>query len=171
MSRRWFVIRTKTNREMNACMQYERQGHEVYLPLIRRMVRHARRNREVLRPFFPGYLFLHLDPEEADWVSIVSTYDAIGAIRFGGQYVPAPDWVIEDLKAREVDGTIELDRLQADWLIPGAAVGIQLDPETVAAGIVYSRRGKANVVVLLELMGRALKATVPINRVCRTEAG
>ncbi|WP_051327904.1 transcriptional activator RfaH [Desulfatirhabdium butyrativorans] len=171
MSRRWFVIRTKTNRETSARMQYERQGHEVYLPLIRRTVRHARRNLEVLRPFFPGYLFLHLDPESADWVAIASTYDAIGAIRFGNCYAPVPDWVIEDLKARERNGAIELNMLQSDWLIPGAAIGVRLDTETVASGIVYSSRGKANVVVLLELMGRALKATVPIDRLCRPASG
>ncbi|HSR36420.1 MAG TPA: transcription termination/antitermination NusG family protein, partial [Desulfurivibrionaceae bacterium] len=53
MNREWFAIRTKPNRETNARLQYERQGYVVYLPLIRKKVRHARRKEEVLRPFFP----------------------------------------------------------------------------------------------------------------------
>ncbi|MEW6259513.1 MAG: transcriptional activator RfaH [Thermodesulfobacteriota bacterium] len=166
---KWFVIRTKSHREMNAKLHYERQGYEVYLPVIRKVVRHARSKAEVLRPFFPGYLFLRLEPEFCDWIAIASTYDAIGPVRFGDQYVPLPDWVIEDLKAREIDGTICLDRVQPEWLVPGAAVGVRIEDEMIAPGIVYSQRGKDNVVVLLELLGRELKATVSIDRLCPPE--
>lgn len=165
MIREWFAIRTKPNREMNARGQYERQGYVVYLPLIRKTVRHARRREEVLRPFFPGYLFLHLAPAERHWVTIASTRDAIGPVCFGDQYVPVPEWVIEDLKAREEGGAISLAELQRERLSPGAAVEVRLDETTTAPGLVYSQRGEENVVVLLSLMGRQVKTTVPLDQV------
>uniref|UniRef100_A0A7C4RSJ3 Transcriptional activator RfaH n=1 Tax=Desulfatirhabdium butyrativorans TaxID=340467 RepID=A0A7C4RSJ3_9BACT len=164
MMLKWFVIRTKTNREMHARLQYERQQYEVYLPLIKKVVRHARSKAEVLRPFFPGYLFLRLDPETCDWISICSTFDAIGPIRFGDRYVPVPDWVIDDLKARETDGVICLRPVSPEWLVPGAAVGIRIDEGVVAPGIVYSNRGKDNVEVLLQLLGREVKTKVSVDR-------
>lgn len=165
MIREWFAIRTKPNRELHARLQYERQGYVVYLPLIRKVVRHARRKEEVLRPFFPGYLFLHLAPPERQWVTIASTRDAIGPVRFGDQYVPIPDWVIDDLRAREADGAISLAELQRERLTPGAAVEVRLDADTTTSGLVYSLRGEENVVVLLQLMGRQVKTTVPLDQV------
>lgn len=165
MSREWFAIRTKPNREVNARLQYERQGYAVYLPLIRKVVRHARRKEEVLRPFFPGYLFLHLAPTERNWVTIASTRDAIGPVCFGDQYLPVPAWVINDLQAREEGGAISLAALQRERLTPGAAVEVRLDNDTVTDGVVYSVRGEENVVVLLNLMSRLIKATVPLDQV------
>lgn len=165
VTREWFAIRTKPNKEQNARVEYERQGFVVYLPLIRKTVRHARRKEEVMRPFFPGYLFLHLAPSERHWVTIGSTRNAIGPVRFGDQYVPVPDWVIDDLRAREDGGAISLAALRKGRLAPGAAVDVQLDGDTVTQGVVYSLRGEENVVVLLNLMSRMVKATVPLDQV------
>lgn len=165
MACEWFAIRTKPNKEQHARLEYERQGYVVYLPLIRKTVRHARRKEEVLRPFFPGYLFLHLAPSERHWVTIGSTRNAIGPVRFGDQYVPVPDWVVDDLKAREESGAISLTALQKERLSPGAAVEVKLDETTTVSGLVYSLRGEENVVVLLELMGRQVKTTVSVDQV------
>ena len=163
--REWFAIRTKPNREQHARLEYERQGYVVYLPLIRKTVRHARRREEVLRPFFPGYLFLHLAPTERHWVTIGSTRSVIGPVRFGDQYVPIPDWVIDDLRAREDGGAISLAALQKQRLVPGTAVDVEFDGGTVTQGVVYSLRGAENVVVLLNLMSRLVKTTVPLGQV------
>lgn len=162
----WYVIRTKSHEEFKARLHYERQGYDVYLPLIRKVVRHARRKTEVLRPFFPGYLFLHLDGSTADWVAISSTYEAIGPVRFGDRIVPVPEWVIEDLKQRECDGAILLDRVPQERLVPGAAIGVKVSDDLVASGIVYSAKGSSNIIALIELMGRVIKATVPLDRIC-----
>ncbi len=169
MTLKWFVIRTKPHREMNARLQYERQQYEVYLPIIRTVVRHARSKKEVLRPFFPGYLFLRLDPETCDWISICSTYDVAGPIRFGDEYVPVPDWVIDDLKAREIDGVICLQPVSPEWLVPGAAIGVRVNEGVIVPGIVYSDRGKDNVIVLLELLGREVKSRIPLDRLQPSE--
>ena len=81
------------------------------------------------------------------------------------QYVPVPDWVVEDLRAREEDGAISLAALQKARLMTGALVDVQFDGDTVSQGMVYSMRGEENVVVLLELMGRQVKTTVPLGQI------
>lgn len=159
----WFAIRTKPHKEQLAKLNYEQQGLKVYLPVMRTVVRHARSENNVLRPFFPGYLFLRLAREERNWVAIASTRGAIGAVCFGDQYVPIPDWMINDLKEREEDGAISLAALQGQRLTPGATVNVQFDSETLTQGIVYSLRGEHNVVVLLNFLNRQVKATVPID--------
>lgn len=165
LSREWFAVRTKPQQEHIAKLHYERQGYRVYLPVMRVVVRHARRTEEKRKPFFPGYLFLHLASEERDWVTISSTYGALGPVRFGDQYVPVPDWIIADLQAREYDGVISLTDLWKEKLIPGAAVAVQLDDETSAQGVFYSFRGQDNVVVLLNFLNRQIKATLSLAKI------
>jgi hypothetical protein len=69
----WFAIRTKPQQEQIAKLHYERQGYVVYLPMMRVIVRHARRTEEKLKPFFPGYLFLRLALPERNWVAAISS--------------------------------------------------------------------------------------------------
>lgn len=56
-----------------AKLHFERQGLHSYLPLMRVTRRHARRIEKVLRPIFPGYLFLRLAPKERNWIAIASS--------------------------------------------------------------------------------------------------
>ncbi|MBU1404744.1 MAG: transcriptional activator RfaH [Proteobacteria bacterium] len=164
----WFAIRTKPQQEQVAKLHYQRQGYAVYLPMMRTIVRHARRTEEKLKPFFPGYLFLHLAPSERNWVAISSTRGALGPICFGDQYVPVPDWIISDLQAKEdASGAVPLADLQKKRLTPGAAVAVDLDGDTSAQGLFYSFSGQENVVVLLSFLNRQVKATLSLDRVQR----
>jgi transcriptional antiterminator RfaH len=167
-AREWFAIRTKPQQEQVAKLHYQRQGYGVYLPMMRTIVRHARRTEEKLKPFFPGYLFLYLAPLERNWVAISSTRGALGPICFGDQYVPVPDWIIADLQAKEDgNGGVPLAELQKKGLTRGAKVAVQLDDDTSAQGLFYSFSGPDNVVVLLSFLNRQVKATLSLDRVQR----
>ncbi|WP_423416403.1 transcription termination/antitermination NusG family protein [Hyphomicrobium sp. B1] len=48
-------------------MHLRNQGYEVYVPVLRKQIRHARQVREVLRPLFPGYLFARLTHSTMRW--------------------------------------------------------------------------------------------------------
>jgi hypothetical protein len=72
---------------------------------------------------------------------------------------------MEDLRAREEDGAISLAALQKQRLSPGAAVEVRLENDTVTSGVVYSIRGEENVVVLLNLMSRLVRTTVPLDQI------
>ena len=165
-SREWFAIRTKPQQEQVAKLHYQRQGYQVYLPMMRTIVRHARRTEEKLRPFFSGYLFLHLALAERNWVAISSTRGALGPICFGDHYVSVPDWIIADLQAKEDgSGAVPLADLQKKRLTPGVAVAVQLDDDTSAQGLFYSFSGQGNVVVLLSFLNRQLRTTLPLEKV------
>ena len=57
----WYAVQTLPNRENLAVSHLERQGFYVWLPRIKRVIRHARQTKCVRRPLFPGYLFIKLD--------------------------------------------------------------------------------------------------------------
>lgn len=162
----WYAICTKAKQEEIARLNYQRQGYRVYLPQLRKTVRHARRDTSKLTPFFPGYLFLHLAPMERNWTTIASTRGSSGALCFGDTYVPIPDWVIDDLKAREdISRTIPMADLIKKKLEPGCVVTVNMTGDENIQGVVYSSRGSENVDVLLTILGRQVKATVALARI------
>jgi transcriptional antiterminator RfaH len=162
----WYAIHTKAKQEGIAGLNYQRQGYHVYLPRLRKIVRHARRTTEKLAPFFPGYLFLHLTPEERNWTSIASTRGSLGALCFGNTHIPIPNWVIDDLKARE-DQThaIPMAETMREKLVPGCAVNVSMSEDERIQGVIYSSRGTDNVDVLLSILGRQVKSKVSIARI------
>lgn len=97
------MANSQPHRERIALDNLLRQGFRAYCPLIRRRVRHARRTQDVLRPLFPGYLFIDLDPN-ARWSPILSTFGVRTLVRCGKQLSSLPDEFVNSLKAREIEG-------------------------------------------------------------------
>jgi transcriptional antiterminator RfaH len=167
--REWFVIRTKPSMEEVARVNFENQGFSVYLPMMSRAVSHARRKKLVRRPVFPGYLFLHLAPDERDWHAISATRGTLAPVRFGNVYVPVPDWVIEGLKQKEdaVTRAMPLNELKRAKLAPGMEVEVEVNRRVRTEGLILSFNGQNNVMVLLNLLGREVRASIPLERVER----
>ena len=67
---------------------------------------HARRTCDVLRPLFPGYLFVQVNPEIDRWRPMLSTFGVRSVLRCGDRLSFIDDAFIESLKAREIDGVI-----------------------------------------------------------------
>jgi len=164
--RAWYAVRTKPHKERIAVANYRNQGLEVYLPLMRTVRKHARRREEVLRPVFPGYLFLHLAPAERNWTAISSTRGVIGPVCFGDSYVSVPAWIIEGLRAKEDEaGVIAPGCFQRPKLASGMEVEVELDGGGSAKGFFCSFHGEENVVILLEILQRQVKTTLPLDRI------
>src|SRR5262249_21254883 len=99
----WFAVQTMPRAEDRARDHLKRQNYETYLPRLRKRRRHARRVDTVLRPLFPGYLFVSFDPSRDPWRAINSTIGVIRLVGFGDVLVPVPDKVIEGLRSLEDD--------------------------------------------------------------------
>src|SRR5260221_11971538 len=101
---RWIVINTHPHSEHLALQNLERQEFESYCPMISKRRSHARRVETVLRPLFPGYLFVRADAEMGRWQPILSTYGVRSIVRTGIELSFIDSAFIVALKAREVDG-------------------------------------------------------------------
>lgn len=65
----WYVLQTKTKQERLAINNLDEQGFETYLPLYKR----RRRDKWLISPLFPGYLFIKLDLRDMNWKSVNGT--------------------------------------------------------------------------------------------------
>ena len=103
MSSYWTIVATPQRKEKYAQVNLERQGFAVYCPMTRTRIKHARSISEVLRPMFPGYLFVQIDQEGRSWRPIQSTAGVRALMRSSGQPVSA-DKLVFTLKAAEGAG-------------------------------------------------------------------
>ena len=104
----WVVLNTQPHREGVAVENLRRQQFSTYCPMVRRQVRHARKTTNVLRPLFPGYLFVGLEPGRQRWRPLLSTVGVRTLVRFGNAPAHLDAKFIECLKAREADGAVEI---------------------------------------------------------------
>lgn len=150
----WVAVSTHPHRERTALDNLQRQGFVAYCPLIRRSRSHARRVEEVLRPLFPGYLFVDIGPEREGWRPILSTYGVRMLVRCGDQPSLMDDRFIRALKDREVDGAIV--RPSVPYVV-GQQVQVTSGPFDGTIATILALEEKDRLTVLLDLMSRRVK--------------
>ena len=153
---RWLVINTQAHRETVAQMNLERQGYDAYCPMLQKTVRHARKSREVLRPLFPGYLFVRSGPE-GQWRPILSTAGVRSLVRFGTEPGVLDTAFIDALKARETSGVITRP---AKLLKVGQNVRLKGGAFDGVIGEIIEMDERNRVIVLMDLLSRPVKVTI-----------
>lgn len=158
---RWYAAYTQPQAETWAAQQLRHQDFDVFLPLCRRLRRHARRSETVLRPLFPRYLFIGLDAERQRWRSVNGTRGVVHLVRRGDQPAAIPAGVIEALQGRaDLSGAVPLDALAA--FEPGQKLLVTDGPFAGHAGRFNSLTANQRVVLLLDLLGRGVEVAVPL---------
>ena len=159
---RWFAVNCLSNREFLAAAQLRRQGFAVFLPGRRFTRRHARKFDTVLRPLFPGYLFVHLDLDRDRWRSVNGTLGVVRLVGPSDAPWPAPSGAIEEIrKACDERGVV----CAREELAPGDSIRVTRGPFADLLGQLERLDGAGRVAVLLELMGRRTTVALPHDHV------
>lgn len=161
---RWYAAYTQPQAESRAAQELRQQGFDSFLPLYRRLRRHARRTETVLRPLFPRYLFVALDLETQPWRSVNGTRGVVQLVRQGDRPAALPGGVIEGLCTRvDASGAVPLDSLVA--FERGMKLLVTDGPFAGQVGRYEAMTDDDRVILLLDLLGRNVEVTVPILQV------
>lgn len=158
----WGVINTHPHKEDFAIENLQQQEFVVYCPMMRKRIRHARRTHDVLRPLFPSYIFVQLDPSIQNWRSILSTRCVRTLITAGERLSFLPDHFIDSLKSREVDGAIV--RPEEPYRI-GQQVQMSGGPFDGFIATIVDMNEKDRLVVLMDLLKQTVKVKVDVNNI------
>ena len=158
----WAVVNSQPHREPIALQNLERQQFQAYCPMIRRQRRRGRLAREVIRPLFPSYLFVRLNPERDCWRPLLSTYGVRTLVRCGERPSLLDDGFIQSLKQREVDGVIMRPAStyhigQQVRLAGGAVDGL--------VATIIEMDEKDRMTVLMDLLSRPVKAKLHADQI------
>lgn len=94
----WYALYTKPRKEWHVESVLNSRDIETYLPTIEVYVR--KRDARILRPFFPCYLFAHIDFTTVSRSSISWTPGLRRIVSFGGQPTVVSDEIVSLIRAR-----------------------------------------------------------------------
>ena len=139
----WFVARTRSRQEMILCDELRAMGVDHCLPVVTRRRRFGGYDASVEVPCFPGYVFLHGTPQDADLA--VRTHRA-------ADVAEAPDgslleWELTNLcRALRVQPPVDFDTCAV--LPSRSRARIRSGPLAGIEGVVDSACGGVDHVVL-----------------------
>jgi transcriptional antiterminator RfaH len=161
---RWYVAKTHPNGEQKALFHLQRQGFDVYLPRYLRRVSHARRISWQPRPLFPTYLFVSMPGPDQRWRAINSTIGVAHLICDERGPVSVPAGIVKAIRSDEDDCGLVLTGQKKPFK-KGAAVQIMSGAFADHIGHFDSATDDQRVVILLDLLGRQVKAKVQLDAI------
>ncbi len=158
-SSHWYVLYTKARNEKKVAQRLE-ERFEVFCPLVTTVKQWSDRKKKVSEPLFRSYVFVRAN--EQDQPEVLQTPGVVCYVYWLGRPAKVRDEEIAAIKAftEETDGADVLaleinDTVQIDW-------GLFKGQE----GQYLTRQGD-HLILLVESLGRLVKAEVPI-RYART---
>ena len=163
----WYAVQCKPQMELWARSNLWERGLEAYLPIYLKLRSHARKREMVMRPLFPGYLFVKADLEAGQRPKVNTAPGVIRMVAFGDHTPRVPEDIIATLKqCEEKDGCIRLEAWQGKFykgeqlVFRGEALG-QLVP------IFECEKANERAVLLLNILGRQVRTIAPKSLVSR----
>ena len=163
----WFCLKSKPRQEAVAVRNLKAVGEiDIFFPRIRRTRRGHEKNKEVIEPLFPGYIFVKFNPEDSQG-TVKSTRGVLHLVSKGGKAVDVENKVIEELKALGPEGILSM-------LDEELKVGAKIK---VIRGIFAGSEGEVlklatpqkRIAVLLTLLGAQQSVEMPMDDVTQSE--
>ena len=147
---RWYVMHSKPQKEAVLRERLRIQRIEVYLPSIRLKPVNPRARKE--QPFFPGYLFVHVDLEKIPVSELRQMPGSTGLVCYGGEPASVGEALIRAIH-KQVEEITDSANRSVDRFRPGDVVVIQDGPFATYKAMFDCRlSGSDRVQVLLELL-------------------
>ncbi len=161
MSQCWYVLRSKPRKERALWRYVQSQEVECFYPRLR--VNPVNPRAREIRPYFPGYMFVHTDLDEVGHYKFRWMPNSLGLVRFGGVPAPVPDNLVHGIQ-RTVAQIQEAGGETLHGLQPGDQVIIEDGPFAGYRAIFDTTlSGKERVRVLLSMLKDQRELPVELN--------
>ena len=98
MASHWYAMRSKPHKEALLFSQLKADQIKTFYPVLRVKPVNPRARKE--RPYFPGYLFVHVDLEKKGFSALNWIPGANGLVTCGGEPTAIPDHIVEEIRQR-----------------------------------------------------------------------
>ena len=158
-SKSWIVARSKPNQDKTALINLERQNFEFFQPSFKTMSKIQNKFKEIIKPVFPGYIFVAINLEEKNWHKINNTRGISRILVFGNEIPLIRCELIKELKYRFSPNN---NPRTVDQIKIGMNAEITNGPFAELTGKIEKIDAMQRVWVLLDILGTQRR--VSINR-------
>ncbi|CDF82559.1 hypothetical protein PKB_1194 [Pseudomonas knackmussii B13] len=159
--KQWYLIQCKPRQDMRALEHLERQGYPCLLPTHQIERLQKGKLQQLSEPLFPGYLFIHLDRVDDNWMPIRSTRGVNQIVSFGGRPTPVPEAIVTKLQSPHTN--------VLPALIAGDRVVLNDTSLQQIEAIFLEKNSDGRVLLLLSLLQREVVVSVPLTQVQKIE--
>jgi transcription antitermination factor NusG len=165
---RWYVARSKPRNEELLWMQFSLRKLESYYPCINMATVNPRARK--MQPYFPGYLFVHVDLELIGRSFLDYIPGGIGLVSFGNEPAFVPEDLINAIK-KQIEQLRMISEEHPISFCKGDRVAINQGVFTGYEGIFdIQLSGNDRIRVLLSLLGdRLFPVEMPVNFIRRLD--
>ena len=160
--RSWIVVNTHPHKEAIAAANLQNQGFGTYCPVVRRRVRHARVSRDVVRPLFPGYVFVETGASGGLWRPVLSTLGVRALLRTGDEPSRLDPSFVSALRAQEVNGVVVAT---TQTFKQGQKVKVNEGPFDGTIATIIALDEKQRLVVLMDILNRPVRVQIDARHV------
>lgn len=160
----WYVLHSKPKKEQWLYKQLHALDINVYCPRLNTQA--AKPHSHIVKPYFPGYLFVNVDLELMGISLLQWIPGSLGLISFGGEPASVPEGLLQRIR-RRVDELNGAQNRIVDNLQPGDELSIQSGPFAGYDAIFCTRlRDTERVQVFLKvLQEQGMKIDLPVNQI------
>jgi len=156
LTKKWYAVKTKYKCEKYVVEQIQKKGVEAYVPLLARTRRYTRKVKHYNVPLINCYVFVRIDANER--VPVLQTQYVLSFLAFGGEIQSIPDHEM-DLMRRVVGEMADVTADPVSWT-PGDEVEVISGSLTGLKGTLTERKGKSELIVVLESIGYQLRVEI-----------
>ena len=161
----WHALYTRHQHERTIAHTLMTKGFEVFLPEYRAVHRWKDRQKELLLPLFPNYLFIRGGLDRM--LSIVTTPGVYSFVTLGARPAEIPSEEIEAVR-RLVESPLQIE--PHPFLKYGDRVRIKYGPLEGIEGILVRKAGRDRLVLSVEMLAKSASVEVDLNVVERISA-
>lgn len=157
----WYVAQTRPNGEALALLNLERQSFNTFRPMIWEMKGAGPGGKRLMRPMFPGYVFIEFDKGQTNWLKIRSTRGIsrlISNVSSGPSRLPAA--LIAELQSRCASN---LPLGPKNDFKPGELVHVTDGPFATFLATVEKIDEQARIWLLIDFLGRSARISTSLD--------
>ena len=157
----WYLLQYKPNAHSVALRNLHRQGFDTFLPMQEITGRKTTKFVQVLRPLFPGYMFVAVELDTIPWQKINSTLGVTRLISVDGKPKALPPDLVSALMLR-CDKTGKI--LSSNQLEAGEKVQVLKGPFANFIAVVEKIDAAQRIWVLMDFMGQSTRVSIKPNQ-------
>ena len=154
----WILVYTKAKQENRANFNLQNQGFVTFLPLISSQKRTEKSKQ--LSPVFPRYIFVKIDPDLENWITIKSTLGVEKSVMFADKLTSVPNDIIKAIRSKLDDSDVFTEDIEVIEYAEGDNVFIDQGRFAGVEAIFLSKKSKDRVRLLLKLLNTTVLAEI-----------